>query len=227
MKMKKCMSLVMAVILLVCLFMVGTVSASAESSKIRPDLAERLQKMEDSEMVPVIVSIYKYYDYEGCVTIEEFVAKKYGLDSMNADNVNEYIYYCRLEHDNMVYPQTLNFINDYKEGIGKIINNYLLILEVDKKTIYKMAEDDRVAQISYNENLSLKNFDVCEVGDATCDGKFDMKDILVTRKYMIGFQSSTLFIKAAADMNGDGNIDMKDVFEMRLRLAPDTAEVSF
>lgn len=70
-------------------------------------------------------------------------------------------------------------------------------------------------------------------GDTNGDKSIDMKDVLLIRKYMAGFGSKGMNLKAA-DANGDTSIDMKDVLLIRKYMAhmitvlgPDSREEVF
>ncbi len=52
-------------------------------------------------------------------------------------------------------------------------------------------------------------------GDATGDGKVDMKDVLLLRKLLTGLVTPDSVNQANADATGDGKIDMKDVLKLR------------
>lgn len=54
-------------------------------------------------------------------------------------------------------------------------------------------------------------------GDANDDGALDMKDVLLTRRFIAG--EGVLLNTAAADVNGDKSVDMKDVLTMRKMIA--------
>lgn len=56
-------------------------------------------------------------------------------------------------------------------------------------------------------------------GDVNGDGKIDMKDVVLLRKYIVNYdydtESSSVAVELGADANGDGKIDMKDVVLLR------------
>ncbi len=65
--------------------------------------------------------------------------------------------------------------------------------------------------------ITLKLSSAAVLGDANDDGKVDMKDVLLLRKFLAGMTEE--LNKGNADANEDGSLDMKDVLMIRKYLA--------
>lgn len=223
MKLTKWISMMIVFVLLLSLMAVGV---SAEDSKIEAELAERLETMEDDEAVPVSVYLINPPALDE-VSIPALIAEKYGITTINADTIDDYYMYERIERTAIFQPFFEEFFEDYRDGIVEkqfvpSCSNFC-ILDVTKSTIYEMANDDRVKEIAYSDN-AIQEVDAIEsspevIGDITGNGSLDMKDVLLTRKLIAGvLPSDRAFTEEKADVNLDGTVDMKDVLLMRFLL---------
>ena len=229
MKIRRCVFRMVVVILLVSLVVVASVSTSAEQTKISSELANVLKTVGNNE--PITISVHlKTCPGLLTVSIDEIIAQKYGIKSVNEETVDDYVVYYRQERANIVGPYVSGFVEDYQDGISKTMfvpsGSEFCILAAYKSTIYKMAEDERVEEIAFFENYIAEpdESDASDTsskdvfyGDVNGDGEINMKDVLVMRKYIAGMDTAidTVF----ADVQYDGNIDMKDVLKLRKYIA--------
>ena len=177
MKITKWISIFTVLVLLMSLMAVGV---SAEPSKIRADLLERLEMIGDDEPVSVYVDLIDPPKLNE-VSIPALIAEKYGITTINADTIDDYYMYERIELTAIYQPFFEEFFEDYKDGIVEKLfvpsHSDFCLLKVYKSTIYEMANDDRVNEIAYFENSILEDEEIDDGVESrmwyeTSDGQF-------------------------------------------------------